>query len=233
MRQDWAHLLFLHWPLAPESVQQRLPAGLQVDTFQDRAYVSLVPFTIRNVHPPLLPPLPWLSRFHEVNLRTYVHHDGHGPGVWFFSLDATSPLAVAGARAWYRLKYYLARIRMRIESADPQLPSRVDYDSRRIFPGPRSSGCSVRYGPRGTAAEAKPGTLEHFLIERYLLYSESSGRLRQARVSHSPYVVYPAAFDNLQDSLSVAAGLAGPGREILAHYSRGVSVRIHAPHAVR
>ncbi len=104
MRQRWLHLLFLHWTAPAAALQRLLPAGLEVDVHEGRAYVSLVPFTIRGVRPPL--------SFHEVNLRTYVRCAGGPPGVWFFSLDAASRLAVLGARAWYRLPYHHARMRM-------------------------------------------------------------------------------------------------------------------------
>jgi uncharacterized protein len=228
MHQRWLHLLFLHWPLPPAAVQGLLPAGLEVDTFEGRAWIGLVPFTIRGVRPPLLPAPPLLSDFHEVNLRTYVRCAGQ-PGVWFFSLDAASRLAVLGARAWYRLPYHHARMRMdQSPDADGSLAA-VDYESERRWPGPLPARCAVRYAPRGPVRTAAPGSLEHFLIERYVLYAASRGRLRRARVAHEPYPIQDASFDSLRESLSAAAGLAGPAAETLAHYSRGVSVEVFAP----
>ena len=110
MRQDWHHLLFLHWEIPPSELQALLPAGLDLDTFEGKAYVGLVPFTLTGVRPILTPPLPWISSFHEVNVRTYVHRNGRDPGVWFFSLDASSSIAVAAARAAYKLPYFHSHI---------------------------------------------------------------------------------------------------------------------------
>ena len=99
MRQDWHHLLFLHWEVPAAELQKLIPEDLTIDTFEGIAYVGVIPFTLSNVRPIFTPPVPGLSRFHEVNVRTYVHRRGTNPGVWFFSLDASSALAVAAARA--------------------------------------------------------------------------------------------------------------------------------------
>jgi uncharacterized protein len=231
MRQRWLHLLFLHWPVAPHAVQRLLPPGLAVDTFDGEAYVGLVPFTMRGVRPSGLPPLPLLSRFHEVNLRTYVRLEGREPGVFFFSLDAASRLAVIGARACYGLSYHFARMRMTFEPADGTGGGfAIRYASDRRWPAPTPARCVLRYEPCGNrVASAAPGTLDHFLIERYVLYSSSGGRLRQASVSHAPYPLQPALVDGLDETLSAAAGLPGPAADPLIHYSPGVSVRVSAP----
>ena len=99
MRQDWHHLLFLHWEIPPQELQPLVPPELTIDTFDGIAYVGLIPFTLIGVRPVGVPPLPRVSSFHEVNVRTYVHSGGRDPGVWFFSLDASSAIAVAAARA--------------------------------------------------------------------------------------------------------------------------------------
>ena len=110
MRQRWADLLFLHWPVAPETLQPLLPPGLTLDTFEGQAYVGLVPFTMTGVRPVWAPPVRWLSNFHETNVRTYVHREGKDPGVWFFSLDAANSIAVRIARAAWKLPYHYARM---------------------------------------------------------------------------------------------------------------------------
>lgn len=230
MRQRWLHLLFVHWPADPDALQRLLPPGLEIDTFEGRAFVGLVPFTMRGIRPPFLPAVPVLSRFHEVNLRTYVHRQGREPGVWFFSLDAASRPAVIGARAWFRLPYHYARMRMDVGSAGDSVE--VRYQSHRRWPGPRPAGCSLRYRPRGPVTRAEPGTLEHFLVERYILYARAGDRLRQARVAHEPYPLQSGEVEDLEETLSDAARVPRPGLERLVHYAAGVSVRIFPPRDV-
>ena len=234
MRQEWRHLLFLHWKVDPSAVERQLPPGLEVDTFEGVAWIGLVPFTILPTRPPALP-VPVLPSFHEVNLRTYVRWRGADPGVFFFSLDAASRLAVAGARSWYRLPYHFARMRMTSErTSETGGEFRIRYESNRLWPGPLPARCTLRYGPiSGPSAPATPATRDHFLVERYLLYTVSRGRVRRARVAHAPYSLRPAAFDSLDETLSSAAGLPGPSSgDRLAHYSPGVSVAIFAPELV-
>jgi uncharacterized protein len=183
MRQTWRHLAFLHWTVDAAAVARLLPPGLDVDTFGGEAWLGVVPFTIPRTRPPLAPP------FHEVNVRTYVHRRGREPGVWFFSLDAASRLAVAGARLAYNLPYFHARMHMTVAGDS------ITYASRRTGrgrdPDPPRIDCS--YAPTGPASPAQPGTLEFFLAERYLLYAWDHRRLRAARVEHAPYPLQPAA----------------------------------------
>jgi uncharacterized protein YqjF (DUF2071 family) len=227
MRQHWQHLAFLHWPVDPEAVARLLPPGLDVDTYEGRAYVGLVPFTVTAARPPLLPPAPLVSSFHEVNVRTYVHRAGRDPGAWFFSLDAASRLAVAGARVAYHLPYFYARMELTpVEQGDRTI---ISYSSRRVARAPEPPRLACSYWPTGPAAPVAPGTLEHFLIERYLLYSWDGRRLHTARVFHEPYPVQPAAVADLAETLTAAAGLPHAPEPPLAHYAREVHVRVYRP----
>jgi uncharacterized protein YqjF (DUF2071 family) len=227
MRQLWRYLGFLHYAVDAAALATTLPAGLDVDLFDGVAYVGLVPFTIPlsrlpGVGLPLTPP------FHELNLRTYVHRGGRDPGVWFFSLDAASRLAVWGARAVYGLPYFHAAMSMRISGSQSE-PS-IAYSSRRL-PGRHASVAaelSGSYGPSGPAGEARPGTLEFFLIERYLLYSWNGRRLSTARVFHAPYPVQPARAEVAQ-TVTASAGLSISPSPPLVHYAREVDVRIYPP----
>ena len=224
MRQVWRDLGFLHWPIARAAVAARLPPGLEVDTFDGIAYLGLVPFTIPLTRTPRLG-LPIAPAFHEVNLRTYVHRGGRDPGVWFFSLDAASRLAVAGARAAYHLPYFHARLSL--ETLDGP---RFVYRARRRGAGPPAE-LSVRYGPIGPVAPAAPGSLEFFLTERYLLYAWDGHALSTARVHHAPYPLAPAVASDVRETLARAAGLsptAGPPPVV--HHAREVDVRIYRPH---
>ncbi len=219
MRQRWAELLFLHWTVPAAALRPRLPPALSVDTFEGQAYVGLVPLAMRGVRPVWAPPLPLLSDFREVNVRTYVHLKGQEPGVWFFSLDTSNPLAVAVARVLFKLPYYLARMRLEYEAGGT-----VRYSSDRW--GSRPARCTVRYAPSGPARVAPPGSLEYFLAERYVLYTQGRGHLYRGRVHHPPYPLQPAQVDGLEETLLAAAGLTRPAQAPLAHYAHEVSVEV-------
>jgi uncharacterized protein YqjF (DUF2071 family) len=221
MHQRWAQLAFLHWPIPVAAMRDLIPRSLTIDTFSGQAYVGLVPFTVTGARPMLMPPLPGVSRFHEINVRTYVHHEGADPGVWFFSLDASNPVVVAAARALFRLPYYHARITMEIGGG-------IAFRSERKGDRGRAA-CSVDYAPQGVAQPAAAGTLEHFLVERYILYTESGGRLWQAQVHHEPYPLQAAEATVGENSLTAAAGIAPPeGPPPLVHFAREVNVDIFA-----
>ena len=219
MHQRWAELGFLHWPVSVAAVRDLVPRALTIDTFEGQAFVGLVPFTVSGARPMLMPPLPWVSDFHEVNVRTYVHRDGAEPGVWFFSLDAANPVVVAAARALFRLPYHHARMEMDVDAGG------IDFSSERAS-DPRAA-CGLRYEPVGTPVPAAVGTLEHFLAERYLLYTESGGRLFQAQVHHEPYPLQPARAELRRETLVAAAQIARPDTPPpLVHFAREVNVEI-------
>ncbi|HEY2091843.1 MAG TPA: DUF2071 domain-containing protein [Thermoanaerobaculia bacterium] len=225
--QNWHHLLFLHWEVPPSELQALLPSGLDLDTFEGKAYVGLIPFTITGVRPVMTPPLPWISSFHEVNVRTYVHRDGRDPGVWFFSLDASSAIAVAAARAAYKLQYYNALIDFSA-SKDP-MPL-IDFDSRREDPrGQLPAHCRTRYQPtEGPITQAAPGTLDHFLIERYILYAlDDDHTLYRARVHHQPYPIQRVNVLDLDETLVWASKVKRPESAPIRHYAREVNVKVY------
>jgi uncharacterized protein YqjF (DUF2071 family) len=211
LHQNWHHLLFLHWEVPPSELQALLPPGLDLDTFEGKAYAGLIPFTIQSI----------LS-FHEVNVRTYVTRNGGDPGVWFFSLDASSSIAVAAARAAYKLPYFNAEIDF----------SGFDFHSRRKDRrGQMPANCHVRYEPvEGPITHAAPGTLDHFLVERYLLYAvDDEHNLHRARVSHQPYPIERVNVLELGETLVWAAGIKRPESAPIRHYSREVNVKIYPP----
>jgi uncharacterized protein YqjF (DUF2071 family) len=222
MHQNWHHLLFLHWEIPAHELQEMVPPELTIDTFQGKAYVGVIPFTMTGVRAVMTPPIPWLSSFHEVNVRTYVHRDGADPGVWFFSLDTSSALAVEGARAFYKLPYFHAQIDFK----------GFEFTSKRDDPaGAKPADIHVRYQPvEGPVAPAAPGTLDHFLVERYLLYSmDKHHQLHRARVHHQPYRLQRADVLKLEETLVWAAGIRRAGAAPIRHYSREVSVTIDPP----
>jgi uncharacterized protein YqjF (DUF2071 family) len=219
-RQHWRDLLFLHWPVPPEVVRPLVPRPLEIDTLEGQAYVSLIPFAITGSRPRPLPRALSMS-FLETNLRTYVRVAGGRPGIFFFSLEASSLAAVLGARAFYGLPYFPA-IMARKKEGD-----RIVYTSRRKAGG-GAGGAALdvawRVGPLiGTAA---PGTREHFLVERYLLYVERRRRIYSARVRHQPYPLYRASVERMAESLLTACGLPAPTTLPLVQHSSGVDVDI-------
>lgn len=227
MRQSWHHLLFLHWEVPPSALQALLPPGLDLDTFEGKAYVGLVPFTLTGVRPILVPPLPWVSSFHEVNVRTYVHAGGRDPGVWFFSLDASSTIAVAAARAAYHLPYFRSEIDF--TASDESMPL-IDFRSRRDDDrGATPADSRIRYRPLESAIEhAAPGTLDHFLVERYILYSaDEANTLYRARVHHQSYPLQRVELLDLDETLVWAAGIRRSEQPQLRHYAREVDVKVY------
>jgi uncharacterized protein YqjF (DUF2071 family) len=222
MRQRWAELLFLHWPVPVEAIRPLIPEALEVDTFDGVAYVGLVPFTMTGVRYAWAPAVPGTSRFHETNVRTYVHLRGRDPGVWFFSLDAANALAVRLARAWYKLPYHHARMELTREA-----DGWISYRSERGWPPPAPATCAVRCRPHGALAPSTPGTLQHFLVERYFLYAHARGGLFRGQVHHPAYEVQQAEVAGLDESLLSAAGLARPDGAPLALFSPGVDVDVY------
>lgn len=230
MKQRWADLLFLHWAVDAKALRALLPPGLDLDTFEGRAYVGIVPFTVTGARPTWLPPLPFVSNFHEVNLRTYVHRDGRDPGVWFFTLDASNPIVVQTARTLFKLPYRNSEIERVVEEPEEAAPrtgeSRrwIRFTSRRVS-GDRPE-LDVRYGPAGAPQAASPATLDHFLLERYILYAESEGTRYRARVHHEAYPAQPAVVPTLRENFLPTIGLVRPERPPLAHYAKEVQVDV-------
>jgi uncharacterized protein YqjF (DUF2071 family) len=227
MRQRWRELLFIHWAVDPERLRALIPRPLELDVFEGAAYVGLVPFTMEGVRPIGLPALPALSSFNETNIRTYVHLEGRDPGVWFFSLDAANGIAVRLARAWFHLPYHHARMFLeREEAGKPSLTTTILYAGVRRWPVSAPASYLIRGQVTGSVQYARPGTLEHFLAERYILYSRHQDRLYQGRVHHRAYPLQSATVLSLHETLLSAAGIERPGDIPLAHYAAGVDVEV-------
>jgi len=243
MRQRWANLLFLHWEVDPAQLRPHLPPEIELDTFEGRAFIGLVPFTMTGVRPVWAPSVKPLSDFHETNVRTYVHRKGQDPGVWFFSLDAANSIAVMLARTLWRLPYHQADMSMKLDrsatisGSDEGLS--VTYSTERLWPAPTPAHCKVNYSVCGAVNPAAAGTLEHFLAERYYLYaykSAGAGKLYRGQVHHSSYPLQKADVTSLDETMIAAAGverpLSGPGATPLAHYASEVDVYIYALHRI-
>lgn len=221
--QSWHDLLFVHWRLPTEICQQSLPAGLTVDTRQGEAWLGLIAFYMSGVRPSWFPAVPYLSRFAETNLRTYVRCESGEPGIWFFSLEAARLLAVLAARAGWQLPYHWAHMSCQRQG------NRLRYASRRWLDRSNAS-TSITAEILQSDEEASPatsGTLEEFLVERYVFYNlDRRGQLQQGRVRHRPYPLLAAQLIECQQSLCAASGLAvaGPAEHIV--FSPGLEVEI-------
>lgn len=226
MRQRWSHLLFLHWAWDPVELQASLPPGLHLDLHQGQAYLGVVPFWMDRVRPRFLPPLPALSWFLELNLRTYVHDERGTPGVWFYSLDCNNRIAVRIARTLFGLPYRDARQRGRRPRSAPE---EALFFSRRHSPGHGEN--AFRYAPAHDAppAPAAAGSLEFFLAERYVLFTRlPDGGLAAGRVWHEPYRLAPARVEAEAAPLFAANGFAPPDRPAAhAMVCSGVDVSIY------
>jgi uncharacterized protein YqjF (DUF2071 family) len=214
MTQTWHDLLFAHWPVSVDALRDKVPASFAIDRFEHQAWLGIVPFYMTNVAPRFVPALPWVSSFAEMNVRTYVTVGGK-PGVFFFSLDAANPVAVGAARTLLRLPYFTAS--MKVETRDGY----VHYASRR----PASHGAAAefvaRYRATGPAVFPGPGTLEHFLTERYCLYAiDHANHPYRLEIHHPPWLLQSAEAEISTNTMAGAAGVRLPSMAPLLHFSK-------------
>ena len=217
--QDWRDLLFVHQPVRVELLRRLVPPALAIDTFDGSGWATLIPFAIQGSRPAGTPALLGMS-FLETNLRTYVRSPRGEPGIFFFSLEASSWLAVAGARAAYALPYFPARMECRKDG------TAFHYRSVRRLGG-AGAELDVTWQVGAPAGTAAPETLDHFLVERYVLFARRRGRILRARVRHQPYPLCAATVSSLRETLFAHAGLPALAHPPpLAHFSPGVDVDI-------
>ena len=218
MHQEWGKLLFMHWRIDEGLLRPHIPRSLQIDTYGDSAWIAITPFTMWDIRglPPFMPPIPGLDSMNELNVRTYVHHNGV-PGVWFFSLDCDSRAAVLAARTSYHLPYYSADIRIdgkkkikyRLKRRDePEAEFKADWSVGDALP------------------QSQPGSREFFLTERYVLYSEFEGELFRARIYHEPWQLYKAELTNFGSTLLEPKQIPQPKTQPILHYAEQISVDI-------
>ena len=183
MSQTWDDLLFVHWEVDAQDLQKTLPSGLYVDTFGGKAYLGLVPFFMRKIRPSWFPSIPYVSNFLECNVRTYVHDEEGNPGVWFYSLDTNRWLAYKIGRMAFSLPYFWAKMKAKKNS-----DGEISYNLKRRFCG--AEDISFNYSCTNIRQEAVRGTLDFFLLERYLLFASRKyeKELLSCRVYHQPYI---------------------------------------------
>ena len=211
MTQTWHDLLFAHWPISPDVLRARVPRRFELDTFDGEAWIGVVPFCMTNVAPRAVPALPGLSRFPELNVRTYVRVDDR-PGVFFFSLDASSRAAVRVARLTLGLPYFDAVMSVRSDG------DVVSYESRRVK---SAADFVASYRPSGPVFHARPGTLEYFLTERYCLYAlDRRGRPYRLEIHHAPWPLQVAEATMTRNTMAAAAGITLPAQTPLLHFAK-------------
>jgi hypothetical protein len=218
MRMVWHDLLFAHWPVPAETLQSLIPDGLELDTFDGTAWLGVVPFGMRDVNPRGLPDIPLVSRFLELNVRTYVRANGRA-GVWFFSLDAQNPLAVRGARMAFYLPYMDARMKLKREAGW------ITYSSERTHRNEPPASFSARYQPVSDVYTSRPGTLEHWLTERYCLYSTNrTGRIYRGEIHHAPWRLQRAEAVFERNTMTNSLGFNLEGAPTHLHFAHELLV---------
>jgi uncharacterized protein len=224
MGQTWDDLLFAHWPVTASAVRGLVPARLQIDEFEGSAWVGITPFVITGLRLRGTFPMPWLSTFPEINVRTYVTA-GAKPGIWFFSLDTSNPFAVEAARFAYHLPYYRARMSV-ARSADW-----IEYSSTRSDGSARPFVFTGRYRPAGAVEPPEPGSLEHFLTERYCLYAVDGETLVRADIHHPPWPLQTAEAE-IDLNTMPPDGVSLPAEQPVLHFSARQDVLIWPPQTV-
>lgn len=226
MAQTWRTLLFAHWPVPADALRRLLPRSLPLDTFDGTAWLSITPFVVEGLRPRGMPAVPGLSAFPELNVRTYVQRDDK-PGVFFFSLDAGSRLAVAAARRLYALPYFHARMRA------TRSGSSIDYGSERIDSRAAPAACDATFRPIGPVQPARPGSLTAWLTERYCLYAvDGAHSLYRAEIHHRPWALHDAAAEVRRNTMAEPLGLTLPEVAPLLHFSERLDVHVWAPRLV-
>jgi uncharacterized protein YqjF (DUF2071 family) len=223
MTQTWNDVLFAHWPIDRDLLRPKVPAGFEIDLYENTAWLGITPFHITNAAPRGVPSLPWVSAFPEVNVRTYVCVNGQ-PGVYFFSLDAGSTLAVIGARALLNLPYFVAD--MEVKVGEP----RINYESRRE--DGRDARLAIEYWPEGSAQRPIPGSIEYFLTERYCLHAvDASFRAYTIEIHHPPWSLQPAKALITENTMAEASDLSCPGTAPQLHFAKRQDTLIWPPHS--
>jgi len=224
MAQTWHDLLFIHWPVPIEALRPLVPEPLQIEEHGGTAWIGIVPFRMSGIRLRGLPALPGTGAFPELNVRTYVTFDDK-PGVWFFSLDATSRMAVFTARAWFALPYYLAHIEI-----SARKDAGLRYSLRRTHKDVPSVEFAADYHPVGDVVLAPPDSLDAFLTERYCLYALSSdGQLRRAEIHHEPWPLQPAEAYIRSNTMVTGFDIALPDEPPRLHFSRRLDVVVWSP----
>lgn len=225
-RQNWHDLLFAHWPISTRQIRSLVPAELEIQEYDGTSWVGFVPFRMTGVMRRPFPDMPGMSAFPELNLRLYVTYEGK-PGVWFLSLDASNGLAVWAARTFFHLPYFHAKMSLEAENES------VHFRSERLRVTP-AVNFQASYRPTSATYSSTPGTLEHFLTERYCLYARSPrGSLYRCEIHHLPWPLQRAEAEIERNDLGVPFGIHVSGVPALLHFSRRIDVVVWNPEKLK
>lgn len=225
MRQTWYDLLFAHWRVPASVLRDAIPPSLEIDEFDGSAWIGVVPFGMEEISLRPLPPLPGTSRFLELNVRTYVRPVDPAladkPGVWFFSLDAANRLAVEVARRWFHLPYFYAQMLATRRAGE------LLYESTRTHTGAPAASLNCKYAPTGDVYHSTRGDLDHWLTERYCLYSSNrTGGLHRGEIHHAQWPLQPARAEFIRNSMAAPFLGSAPAPPETLHFARSIDVLI-------
>lgn len=220
VHQTWQNLLFLHWSLDPATIQSLLPRELEVDTFDDKAWIGITPFTMAKLHMHGVPPIPGLSSFYELNVRTYVHHRGI-PGIWFFSLDASKLIPALAARLLFMLPYHKAEV------TSGEHAGEFHFELARTGSPAAHFRAAWRTGIRLRDPDVE--SLAFFLAERYCYFAVRDNTTYITRIYHHPWILDEATVSSHASTMIGALGIPEPGTRPLAHFAREQNVEIWPP----
>jgi len=219
MAQTWRDLLFAHWPVPVAALRPWIPEMLSIDQFAGEAWIAVVPFLMTGIRFRGTPAIPYVSRTLELNVRTYVTAAGK-PGVFFFSLDASSPVAVRVARRFFHLPYYDARMRCAERNGV------FDYSSVRTHRNAPLAELRASYRATGPVALATPGSIDQFLTERYCFYTTNpAGKLLRGDIVHEPWRLQPAEAEFTVNTLTLPWNIDLPDTKPILHFSKRLDVR--------
>lgn len=223
----WLDSLFIHWPVDIESLRRHVPAALEIDTFDGQAWVTILPFQMAGSRLRYTPPLPWLSNFLELNVRTYVKADGKG-GVWVLSVEVSNPVVVHGTRFFYDMPFYQANMSLK------EIDTAMHYGSQRLYHDGLPAEFSATCQPSGAIIYAEKGSLDHWLTERYCAYATNrKGEVLRSEIHHAQWSLQPVEVEIQTNTLLDALDLNVSPTAPRFHYSPGVEVVAWVPNSLK
>lgn len=220
MRQTWNNLLFLHWPISPKQLQPFIPSPLQIDIFNQYAWIGIIVFCMGGIYPRGFSLKSLTPKFKEINVRTYVLLNGK-PGVYFLSLDVPDWASLTIAKRWYHLPYHPAKVSIQKEEQT--------FHCLSIRNGKANSPISFngKFKPISEVFFPQEGTLEHWLTERYCLYSTKTGDdIYCGEIHHRPWPLQIAEAEISHNTMFSPFEWDLSDVKPISHYAEGMDTLI-------